>query len=172
MSKKLIMFALVAVFAAGCAGMNATTSSAYIKKGSKKEFRKIKTVKLESFESNGPPLATTAIRNSIVGSFLPSGITIVEEGEADAVIKGTITFTADSLSSSSGAITSSFGATSSLSSAGGYVSGITAQVVRGGVIASVMVTQVRMPRWIPDPAEVMGMKVGKKLVRIMTLTFP
>lgn len=178
--KKLMMFALIAVFA-GCA--TGTTTSMNIKKGSKKEILKIKTVKLENFESNGPPLATTAIRNSIIDSFLPSGITIVKEGEADAVIKGTIFFTRDSVSSSSsggwlgsatggGVSNTSGGAMSgSLSSEGTYVSGITAQVIKNGeIIASTTATQSRVKGVIPSPPEVLGKKVGKQLVEI--IAFP
>ncbi len=163
--RKFALIALLLVFAAGCA----TTSSVGIKKGMEGELRKIKTVRLEKFESNGQQLTIIAIRNSIIESFLSSNVGVIEEGEADAIIKGTITLTADSVSGASGAITSSFGMAASLSSSGGYVSGITAQVVKGGeIIASATVTQVRTSDWIPDPAEIMGKKVGRQLVRIMT----
>lgn len=179
MNKKLIISALSLVFMAGC--VTGTTSSMNIKKGSQKELEKIKTVTLESFESNGEPLATTAIRNSIIDSFLPSGITIVREGEADAVIEGTIFFTRDSVSSSSsggwlGSVTgggtsnTSGGAMSgSLSSEGAYVSGITAQIIKNGeIVASTTATQSRVKGVIPSPPEVLGKKVGKQLVEIIT----
>jgi len=116
-----------------------------------------------------------------MGSFLPSGITIVEGGEPDAVIKGTIFFTRDSVSSSSsggwlgsatggGVSNTSGGAMSgSFSSEGTYVSGITAQVVRNGeIIASTTATQSRVKRVIPSPPEVIGKTIGKQLVKIIT----
>jgi hypothetical protein len=52
--------------------------------------------------------------------------------------------------------------------AGRYVSGITVRILKGNKILAVStVTQVRTSLWIPDPAEVMGRKIGKKISQIL-----
>lgn len=142
----------------GCASV---TQSSNIQKGLEKEIRKVRVVKINSFIAPDE-LYTLAIKNSIIDSLMSFGIRVIEEGQADAIIKGTITFTADAVSSSGAFLGSYGGAAVSSQSAGRYVSGITAQIIKDNeIIGSATVTQVRSDSWIPDPAEVMGKKIGK-----------
>ena len=52
--------------------------------------------------------------------------------------------------------------------AGSYVSGITAQLIKGDeIIAAASETQVRTDFRIPDPPEVMARKIGKEIRKML-----
>jgi len=143
----------------------ATTETSNVKKGKQDEIASIKSIKVTLFKSEDQAIAL-ATQNSIIELLLSSDIRVVSEGNADAIMKGVITFTVDSQvsgglygSAQSGTTTGVYGGGS-----GRYVSGISAQIVKGNeIIASATVTQARTDLWIPDPVEVMARKLGKKI---------
>ena len=161
--KKLVLASVILAILSGCA----TTGTINIQKGMEKELQAIEVVKISQFECQDEAVAQ-AVRNSIIETLLPLGIKVVRDGEADAVFEGTITFSEDIVSSEGAVVSEESGSAYGSGTAGRYVSGITVQVVKGNEILAVStVTQVRTALWIPDPAEVMGRKVGKKIAQIL-----
>ncbi|MEW6067716.1 MAG: hypothetical protein AB1610_05460 [Nitrospirota bacterium] len=132
----------------GCA----TTSTSHIQQGKESELKEITTVAVGQFQSSDEAISQ-AVRNTIIEMLLPSGVRIINnKASADVVIEGSITFSHD--------------ATAAI--AGSYVSGITAQLIRGDeIIAAASETQGRSA-WIPypDPPEVMARKIGKKIKKM------
>ncbi len=148
-SYKALLCLLLIVFLSGCGGR--TTGTSHIQQGKETELKRVSAVVVAKFQSSNE-LVSQAVQNIIIEMLLPSGIRIVnDKASADAVIRGTITFSHDAVSSG-----------------GGYVSGITAHIIKANeIIAAASETQMRTEYWIPDPPEVMARKVGKKIRKML-----
>lgn len=168
---KLLHFVIVLLsitFISGCCGtlIGATTSSDHVQKGKTTTLKEVKAVMLTEFKCNDEVIAR-AVKNTIIEMLLPTDIRIIEEGNADALIKGSITFAYDRVSSGGASISTTGGGAYVSGTEGSYVSGITAQIVIDNqIIGASSVTQVRTDLWIPDPPEVMARKIGKKICKM------
>lgn len=161
--KRLVLASIVLTILSGCA----TTGTVNIQKGVEKELQAIEVVKISRFECQDKAVEQ-AVQNSIIETLLPLGIKVVGDGEADAIIEGTITFSEDIVASSGASVSEEGGGAYGSGTAGRYVSGITVRILKGNKILAVStVTQVRTSLWIPDPAEVMCRKIGKKISQIL-----
>ncbi|MCX5779041.1 MAG: hypothetical protein NTU66_07500 [Elusimicrobia bacterium] len=161
---KKIWLLLITLFISACA----TTSTHNIKPGMEAELKNIKSISLRLFKSNDETISE-AVRNTIVETLLPTDIKVVNENNTpDAIVQGSISFTYDSVASGFAHSGKTSGSAYGSGTSGGYVSGITAQiVVNNEIVAAASETQTRTDLWIPDPAEVMARKIGDKLVKIL-----
>jgi hypothetical protein len=108
----------------------------------------------------------------VIAKFLPTDIKISTDTATEIKVDVTITLSADFASGGNAVATRSIGSAAFSSSGGGYVSGITAQLVRNdNVLASVNVSQSRNNSGIPDPAEVIAGRLGDKLVCLLTSSY-
>ena len=159
---------MLSVCYSGCA----TTSSFRVSETQIEELKSITSISIHKFMCQDPIVAT-AIQSMIIEELLNLPIRVVKSGDADAIIEGTITFSSDAVTSSGAYLGANAnyasGAAVSSGTAGVYVSGINAQIIKDGqILASATFTQVRTHDWIPDPAEVMGRKIGERIRRVLT----
>ncbi len=163
--KRVILLWFVASVC-GCA----TTSKVSVRPGMAGELKAVHSVTVGRFLCQNEIVAE-AVRNTIIQDLLAAGVAIRSAG-GDMLIDGTITLANDAVSSGSGGLfvgsTSAWGSTHSASTAGEYVSGITAQFHQGHeIVASATVTQVRTRGFIPSPPEVIGGRVAQKIRRLL-----
>ena len=163
---------ILTVISACCSGCaKSTTSSIRVSEKQVEQLNSITSVAVHKFKCTDSIVAD-AIQSVIIEELLNLQISVTKSGDADAVIEGTITFQNDSVTSSgaylSGNANYTSGAAISSGAAGGYVSGVNAQIIKEGVIlASTTYTQVRSEGWIPDPAEVMGRQIGRRIRKVL-----
>jgi hypothetical protein len=139
-----------------------------IKKGEEAQLRSTKALFLRQFICQDT-IISRAIKNLVIAKFLPTDIKISNDSATEVKVDVTITSSADFAGGGNAVATGSIGSSAFSSSGGGYVSGITAQLVKNGnVLASVNVSQSRNNSGIPDPPEVLAGSLGDKLVCLLT----
>jgi hypothetical protein len=171
MNKQITLLRFIVVSLAflilGCAGPS-RFSSYQIRKGEEDNLRKVKSIFLRQFNCQDT-IISKAVRNLIIQDFLATNIKISNDSTADSKIDITITLSSDFAGGGSAVATHSIGSASFSNSGGGYISGITAQIIQAdNVLASVSVSQSRTTSGIPDPPEVIAERIAAKIVCIYT----
>jgi len=151
----------VTFFEASPAWNSSISKNVAISPDGRERLSSARSVAITLFDCEDARVAS-AVRNVIAASLLSSGIAVkAESSEADVTIQGTITFSEDYYGSGAAYGSGSVTGAAAQGGSGKYVSGIIANIaVNGTVTASVSATQVRTPRWIPDPPEILARWVG------------
>ena len=171
MQKSNLVLAAVAVLAGLVAGC-ATTSSVRVPRKNIEMLRNLNSVSVSKFECSDHIIAQ-AVQSMLIEELLGTNLSIVDDTNANVIIVGIITISSDQASSGGAFVGasqySSSGGAYTIGTAGAYVSGITAQIVKDKkVLASVTYTQARTPDWVPDAPQVIGRQIRKRLRKILS----
>jgi hypothetical protein len=167
MIRNLLGYVIILGLICSC-GNNAITSNMRLDKNAIREIKPINSVFIYDFICADSLLAM-AIKNTIIQELIGRKVSIIaDSNSADVIVNGTVTMSSDKISGGGGVV-SRYGASAyEASSEGAYVTGVTAQLRKGkNIIWCATETQMRTHSWLPDPGEVMGRKIGKRLAKLL-----
>ena len=157
---------VLALLVVNCAGPTRNISY-QIRSGTQDKLKSIKTIYFGQITCQDT-IFSKAIKNVIIQELLSTDIRVLQDSLADAKIELTATMISDMAMGGASSATRTLGVSSFSGSAGGYISGITAQIIKSGeILASITADQTRNSSGNPDPPEEITLELADKLICVL-----